>query len=85
MPVTTSDKKNEQNSSELSEVIQRLIELEVACSKLMQETNEHKLPVNEMNEKENRVNNLVKTIRVLVSSVRRILIGSKVVSQLEKH
>lgn len=71
------DKPKEQHVAELSELLQRLIELEVACSKLLHENNEYTLPTDETDEKTNRVNNLLQTIEVLIASIRRLLTDGK--------
>ena len=73
------DKLKEQHVAELSELLQRLIELEVACSKLIQENNEYMLPADEMKAKKNRVNNLLQSIEVLISTIRRLLTDGKAV------
>ena len=71
------NKQKEKHVAELSELLQRLIELEVACSKLLHENNEYTLPTDETDEKKNRVNNLLQTIEVLISSIRRLLTDGK--------
>jgi len=71
------EKSNEQRANELSELLRRIIELEVACGKLIQANNEYNLSAEEVKKEKNRLNNLVQTIDVLIASIRRLLISSK--------
>ena len=63
--------------AELSELLQRLFELEVACSKLIHENNEYQPSIDEMHEKRSRMNTLLQTIEILIASIRRLLTDSK--------
>lgn len=72
------EKQMQRHAAEVSELLQRLIELEVACSKLKYENIECLRSIEDkMNEKINRMNTLLQTIEILIASIKRLLIDTK--------